>query len=52
MLQGMDHMKTSCVIYVQDGKFDQFQQSTISVLTITSLGIVMLIGVYDLILNV
>ena len=41
MLQEMDHMKASCVINVKVGRFDQFEQSKISVLTVTSLRIVM-----------
>ena len=52
MLQEMDHMEASCVFYVKVGRFDQFEQSKISVLTVTSLGIVMLTGHYDLIVSV
>jgi hypothetical protein len=52
MLQEMDHMETSCVIYVKVGRFDQYKQSKISVLTVTSLGIVMLTVHYDMIHNV
>ena len=51
MLQGMDHKEASCVLYVKIGKFDRFEQSKISVLTITSLGIVMLTVHYDLIVS-
>ena len=48
----MDHMEASCVFYVKVGRFDQFEQSKISVLTVTSLAIVMLIVHYDLIVSV
>jgi len=51
MLQEMDHMEASCVFYVKVGRFDQFEQSKISVLTVTSLGIVMLTVHYDLIVS-
>jgi len=37
MLQDMDHMEASCAFYVKVGKFDQFEQSKISILTVTSL---------------
>jgi len=52
MLQEMDHMEASCVFYVKVGRFDQFEQSKISVLTVTSLGIVMLTVHCDLIISV
>jgi len=42
MLQDVDQMEASCVFYVKVGKFDQLEQSKISVLTVTSLGIAML----------
>jgi len=42
MLQDMDHMEACCVFYGKVGRFDQLEQSKISVLTFTSLGIVML----------
>jgi len=47
MLQDVDHMEASCVFYVMVGNFDQFEQCKISVLTVTSLGIVMLTVHYD-----
>jgi len=47
MLEEMDHMEASCVVYVKVGRFDQFEQSKIIVLTITSLGIVMLTVHYN-----
>jgi len=43
----MDYMEESCVFYVKVGWFDQFEQSKISLLTMTSLGIVMLTVQYD-----
>jgi hypothetical protein len=52
MLQEMDHMEASCVLYVKVGRFDQFEQSKISLLTVTSLGIVMLTVLYNLIISV
>jgi hypothetical protein len=42
MLQDMDHMEASCVFYVQVGRFDQFEQSKISIFTITAFGILRL----------
>jgi len=42
MLQDMDHMEASCVFYVKIGTLDQLEQSKFCVLTITSLGIVMI----------
>jgi hypothetical protein len=38
----MDHLAASCVFYVKVGMFDQLEQSTISVLTVTSFGTQML----------
>jgi len=35
MLQDMDHMEASCILYVEVGRFDQFEQSQINVLTVT-----------------
>jgi hypothetical protein len=52
MLQEMHHMEASWVFYVKDGRYDQFEQSRISILTVTSLGIVMLTVHYDLIVSV
>jgi len=40
--QDMDHMEASCVLYVKVGRFHLLEQSKISVLTVTSLGILML----------
>jgi len=42
MLQDMDHMEASCVFCVKVGRFHQLEQSKISVLSVTSVGIVML----------
>ena len=51
MLQEMDHLEASCVFYVKVGRFNQFEQIKIRVLTVTSLGIVMLVVHYDLIVS-
>jgi hypothetical protein len=48
----MDNMEARCVLYVKVGRVDQFEQSKFSVLTLTSLGIVMLTLHYDLIISV
>jgi len=42
MLQDMDHMVAGCIFYVNVGTIDQLEQSKICILTITTLGIVML----------
>jgi len=52
MFQDMDHMEATCVFYVKVGRFDRFEQRKISVLTVTSLGIVMLTVHYDLMVSV
>jgi len=52
MLQEIDHIEASCVLYVKVGRFDQFEQSKISVLTVISLGIVILTVDYDLMVSV
>ena len=51
MLQDMDHMEARCIFYVKVRRFDQFEQSKISVLTDTSLGIVMLPVHHDLMVS-
>jgi hypothetical protein len=48
MLQDMEHMEVSCVFYVKVGRFNQFEQTKISVLTVTSRGIVKLTVHYGL----
>ena len=52
MLQDVDHMEASCIFYVKVGAFDQLEQSTISILTVTSLGIVILTIQHDLMVRV
>jgi hypothetical protein len=42
MLQDIDHMEASCILHVKVGRVDQFEQTKISVLTMTLLGRVML----------
>jgi len=51
MLQEMDRTEASCIFYVKVARFNEFKQSKISVLTVTSLGVVMLKVHYDLIVN-
>jgi hypothetical protein len=51
-MQEIDHMEAICVLYVKFGSFDQFENSKISVLTLTPLGIVMLRVHYDLTVSV
>jgi len=41
-LQDMDHMEASCVFYVKVPRFDQLVQSKICILTVTSLGILII----------
>jgi len=52
MVQGMDHMEASCVVYVKVGTLDQLEQSKFCVLTVTKLGIVMLTIQIDSIFSV
>jgi len=52
MLQDMDHMEASCIFHVKVGMFDQLEQSKIWVLTVTTLGIEMLIVQHDMILSI
>jgi hypothetical protein len=47
----MDHMEASCILYVKVGRFDQYKQTKISVLNITSFGIVLLIVHCDCIVS-
>jgi len=48
----MDHIQASWVFYVKVGMFDRLEQSKMSILTVTTLGIVMLILQYDLIFSI
>jgi hypothetical protein len=52
MMNDMDHMEASCIFYVKVGGFDQFEQSEIGILTVTSLGIVMIPLHYESIVSV
>jgi len=52
MLQDMDHMESSCVFYVKVGRFHQVEQSKISVLTVTALGIAMPTVSQDLMVSI
>jgi len=48
ILQDMDYLESSCVIYIQVRRYDQFEQDKVSILTVTSLRIVKLTLHYDL----
>jgi hypothetical protein len=52
MLQDMDHVDASRVIYVKVRTFDQLEETKICVLTVISGGIVTLIVHYDMIVGV
>jgi len=52
MLQDMDDMEASCVLYVMFGTFDQHEQRKISVLTVPKMGIVRHTVQHDLIVSV
>jgi len=52
MLQDMDHMEASCILYVKVGALDQLEHSKFCVLTVTKLGIVMITVKDDLIFNI
>ena len=52
VLQDMADIEASCVIFVKIGMFDQLEQSKISVLTVTILGIVMATIQCDLIVSI
>jgi len=52
MLQDMDHLEASCVFYVKVGAFDQLEQSKICILTVASLGTLMLTMHHDLMVSV
>ena len=52
MLQDMDHIEASCVFYVEVGTLNRLKQSTICVLTVTTLGIAMLTLDHDLMFSV
>jgi len=52
MLQDIEHKEASCIFYVKVGRFHQLEQSKISILTITLLGIVMLTVHHDSMVSV
>ena len=52
MLEDMDHIEANCVIYVEVGALNRFEQSKICVLTITTLGIAMLSVHHDMMFSV
>ena len=51
MLQDMNHMEASCVVYVKVRKFNQLKQSAICDSIVTSVGIVPLTIHHDLMLS-
>ena len=52
ILQDMDHIEASCVFYVEVGTLNQFEQSKIWVLTVTTLGTAMLAVDHDMMISV
>jgi len=52
MLQDMKHIEATCIFYVKVGMFDQLEYSEICVLTVRTLGILMLSLQHDLIFSV
>ena len=52
MLQDMDHIEASCVLYVKVGTPNRLEQSKICVLTVTTLRIAMLTIHHDLMFSV
>jgi len=52
MLHDKDHMEANCVFYVKVGRFDHFEQSKICILTVTSVGRVMLTLHHNLMVRV
>jgi hypothetical protein len=51
MLQVVDNMEASCVIYVKVGTFTHYEQSKISLLTVNRSGIVTLTVRHDMIVS-
>jgi len=52
MLQDMDNMEASCVLYVKVGTLTRLEQSKTPVLTVKETGIVRLTVQHDLIVSV
>jgi len=52
MLQDMDHIEASCIIYVEVGTLNRLEQSKICILTVTTLGIAMLTIHHDMMFSV
>ena len=52
MLQDMDHIEASCIIYVEVGTLNGLEQSKICGLTVTTLGIAMLTIHHDMMFSV
>jgi len=52
MLQDMDNMEASCILYVKVGFFNHHEQSKISLLNVNTMGIVRLTVQHNLIVSV
>jgi len=52
MLQVMDNMEASCVVYVKVGTFTHLEQSKISLLTVNNSGIVTLTVQHDMVVSI
>ena len=52
MLQDVDHIEASCVVYVKVGTLNRLEESKICVLTVTTLGIAMLTVHQDMMFSV
>ena len=51
MMQGMDNMEASCILYVKVGTLVQLEQSNACILTVTKIRIVMLTIQHDMIFS-
>jgi hypothetical protein len=52
MFRDVNRMEASSMVYVKFGTFDEVEQSRICVLTVTTMGIVMLTALHHLILSI
>jgi len=52
MLQVMDNMEASCIVYVKVGMFTHLEQSKISLLTVNNSGIVTLTVQHDMVVSI
>ena len=51
MLQDMDIMEASCVLYVKVGRFNRLEQSNICLLTVNKMGILRLTIQHGMVFN-